>query len=210
MPHEQSNFQKPSPSKKKGLAPLGQLHKEGLVASRALILRPLISNPPQRQKDVAANELVQDLGLGRQTRADHLLPLERHRELPALPAHAPALHGTEAPRPEHFGSRLCRGSRASAASCWCARRSGWCRRRAGLATPWCSATWPRAAQAHLWPSTLPQSCHSTEKVDTILVYLKFPIKWNIIKNISSLFLGIFYLDKIFLQFSSILLQFMKY
>ena len=102
MLHEQSNFQKPSPSKKKGLAPLGQLHKEGLVPSRPLILRPLISNPPQRQKDVAANDLVQDLGLGRQTRADHLLPLERHRELPALPAHAPALHGTEAPRPEHL------------------------------------------------------------------------------------------------------------
>ena len=106
MLHEQSNFQKPSPSKKKGLAPLGQLHKEGLVPSRPLILRPLISNPPQRQKDVAANELVQDLGLGRQTRADHLLPLERHRELPALPAHAPALHGTEAPRPEHLAEDL--------------------------------------------------------------------------------------------------------
>ena len=97
MLHEQSNFQKPSPSKKKGLAPLGQLHKEGLVP-----LSPLILRPPQRQKDVAANELVQDLGLGRQTREDHLLPIERHRELPALPVHAPALHGTEAPRPEHL------------------------------------------------------------------------------------------------------------
>lgn len=99
MPHEQSNFQILPPSKKKGLAPLGQLQKEGLVASRAPLLRPPVL---QRQKDAAANELVQDLGLGRQTRADHLLPLERHRELPALPAHAPALHGTEAPRPEHL------------------------------------------------------------------------------------------------------------
>ena len=47
MLHEQSNFQKLSQTKKKGLAPLGQLHKEGLV-------------------------------------------------------HAPGLHGTEAPRPEHL------------------------------------------------------------------------------------------------------------
>ena len=99
MLHEQSNFQKLSQNKKKSLAPLGQLHKEGLVPSRPpLIRRPIL----QRQKDVAANELVQDLGLGRQTRADHLLPIEHHRELPALPVHAPALHGTEAPRPEHL------------------------------------------------------------------------------------------------------------
>ena len=70
----------------------------GQLVEHLLVQRLVLVAGSHREEDVAADELVHDLAVGREAAEDDVLLLEPHLHLLDLPVDAPRLHVAEAPR----------------------------------------------------------------------------------------------------------------